>query len=62
MLHKYRVISFSYVYGGKECYTRGLSTLLAERQSKDYASYLAEGASAAEQKIADLKELFAELD
>ena len=62
MLHKYRVISFSYIYGGKECYTRGLSTLIAERQSKDYASFLAEGAGAADQKISDLKELFSELN
>lgn len=62
MLHQYRVISFSYVYGGKECYSRALNTLIAERQSKDYASFLAEGASAAEQKLIDLKELFSNLD
>ena len=62
MLHKYRVISFSYIYGGKECYSRALNTLIAERQSKDYASFLAEGADAAEQKLITLRELFSELN
>ena len=62
MLHKHRVIDFSYVYGGKECYTRALVTLMVERRSKDYASLLAEGAGNAEQKITDLKELFSELN
>lgn len=62
MLHQYRVISFSYVYGGKECYSRALNTLIAERQSKDYASFLAEGADAAEQKLIKLRDLFAGLN
>jgi hypothetical protein len=62
MLHKYRVISFSYIYGGKECYSRALMNLIVERQSKDYASYLAEGADKAEQKLITLRELFSELN
>jgi hypothetical protein len=62
MLHKYRVISFSYIYGGKECYSRALNTLIAERQSKDYASFLAEGADKAEQKLVTLRELFSGLN
>ena len=62
MLHQYRVISFSYIYGGSECYSRALNTLIAVRQSKDYASFLAEGATAAEQKLIDLKRLFSELE
>lgn len=62
MLHQYRVIDFSYVYTNGKCFTRALVTLMIEKQSKDYASLLADGQSAAEEKLIELEGLFAELN
>ncbi len=62
MLHQYRVIDFSYIYTSGMCFTRALVTLMIEKQSKDYASLLADGLSQAEAKLIELENLFAELN
>ena len=62
MLHSRRVIDFAYVYTNGKCFTRSLVTLIIEKQSKDYASLLANGQTAAEEKLRELETLFSELN
>jgi hypothetical protein len=62
MLHPLRVIDFAYVYTGDKCFTRSLVTLIAEKQSSDYASHLGNGTSAANEKLDELMEKFKELN